>query len=123
MAYEVDPFPDLEKELAEAAKELRETLPEGARKFDAGKARWDLLPFRALGLIAQVLTFGAKKYDENNWQGLDIKRVEAAMLRHYAAYRSGELLDPETGLPHLAHFGCCALFMLAIKHGLDPVRP
>jgi len=98
-------------------------VPAGARKFDTGKLRWDLLPFRAVKLVVQVMTFGAAKYEPNNWQGIEVERYEAAMFRHYEAWRSGEVNDTESGLPHLAHMACCSLFILAIKHGIDPVRP
>ena len=83
------------------------------RKDDSGKARFDLIPFGPLEDIAKVLTFGAKKYAPNNWQVVQDgkERYEAAMLRHIAAYKQGELNDPETGLPHLAHAGCCLMFL------------
>lgn len=35
-----------------------------------------------------------------------------AALRHLLAFIDGETLDPETGLPHLAHVRCCAAFLL-----------
>lgn len=94
----------------------------GAKKYDGGKARFDLLPWRALGWVAKVLTYGTQKYSENNWQGVSVERYEAAMLRHYEEWRAGFALDEESGLPHAAHMACCALFILAIEHGLDPVR-
>lgn len=65
--------------------------------------------------IARVLDFGAKKYARDNWRkggGLTQCRVIAAALRHIAAYREGEELDPETGLSHLAHAACELLFAL-----------
>lgn len=93
------------------------------RKDDNGKPRWDLLPSQPLGLIARVLTFGAQRYGANNWQLLKGARSRyfAATQRHLAAWRQGEKVDAESGLPHLAHAGCCLLFMLAIEEGLDPV--
>jgi hypothetical protein len=33
-------------------------------------------------------------------------------MRHVHAWRAGETKDPESGLHHLAHAGCCLLFML-----------
>lgn len=89
------------------------------KKYDSDKVRMDLLPFDSLEEIAKVLTFGAKKYGENNWKLVDnpLIRYEAALLRHITAYKNGELLDQETGLPHLAHAGCCLLFMISFEHG------
>lgn len=63
--------------------------------------------------IAKVLDFGAKKYDAYNWaKGIKYSRVYSALLRHVFAWWKGENNDPETGLPHLAHAGCCLLFLL-----------
>lgn len=94
----------------------------GGKKFDNGKDRMSLLPWKALRLIARVLTFGAKKYGANNWQEIEGERYEDALLRHYEAWRAGEWLDEESGQPHLAHLGCNALFLLAQEAGLDKER-
>lgn len=82
-------------------------------KHDQGKPRWDLLPTQPLGAIAQVLTFGAEKYDAHDWRaGFDYSRLIGAAYRHLSAYNDGEDTDPESGLSHLAHLGCCVLFLL-----------
>ncbi len=83
-------------------------------KHDQGKARWDLLPWGPVRQIVAVLTFGAKKYAPHNWQKVDNPRERyfAALHRHLVAWREGELLDPETKLPHLAHAACCVLFLM-----------
>lgn len=83
-------------------------------KFDHGKPRPGLLPAVALLEVSKVMAFGAKKYGDNNWQGLsDFQaRYYDALQRHMLAWQMGEKLDQESGLPHLAHAGCCVLFML-----------
>lgn len=87
-------------------------LSEGLR-FDQGKLRVDLLPFDALEEIAKVLTFGAEKYGERNWEkGMDWNRCLASLLRHTWAWWRGEDIDPESGLRHVAHMGCNALFIV-----------
>ncbi len=43
---------------------------EVARKDDAEKARWDLLPTRAVASIVDVLTFGARKYAPHAWRNV-----------------------------------------------------
>lgn len=91
-------------------------------KHDDGKDRMSLLPWKALRQVARVLTFGAKKYGANNWQGVEGERYEDAFLRHYESWRGGERFDEESGLPHLAHATCCLLFMLAQTEGLDGKR-
>jgi len=83
-------------------------------KFDGSKPRWSLLPTNTVQQIIQVLEFGAAKYKENNWQHVDRgpERYYDALMRHVHAWRDGEKRDPESGLHHLAHAGCCLLFML-----------
>lgn len=83
-------------------------------KNDQGKLRWDLLPWAEVKEIVKVLTFGAKKYADNNWQLVPDARARyfAAIHRHLEAWHSGEVLDKESGLPHLAHTACCLLFLL-----------
>lgn len=84
-----------------------------AIKQDSEKPRLELLSSIALTEIAKVLTFGAKKYDDHNWrQGFKWSRLLGAALRHLFAFIGGEDKDPETGLSHLAHLGCCVLFLL-----------
>ena len=90
------------------------------RKDDDGKVRVDLLPAGALGAVARVLTFGANKYGDNNWQNvMPRSRYYGAALRHLFARARGEVLDRESGLPHLAHAACCVLFLLSYEVGHD----
>ena len=91
-------------------------------KHDTGKPRPELLPADALLQIAQVFTIGAQKYDDRNWElGIKYSRLFGALQRHLLAYWDGEDLDPETGLPHLAHAGCNMLMLLESQRfdGLD----
>lgn len=82
-------------------------------KFDAEKVRMDLLSSIALTETAKVMTFGAKKYDDHNWRkGIKSSRLIGALLRHINAYNGGQDKDPETGLSHVAHVMCCAMFIL-----------
>jgi hypothetical protein len=91
------------------------------RKDDQGKRRWGLLPWRALGVVADVFTFGAKKYADNNWQRVPCARERYfdALQRHVNAWHLGEANDPETGYHHLAHAACCVLFLLSFEIGHD----
>ena len=83
-------------------------------KFDAGKPPLGLIPRQALEAEAQVMAFGANKYGRDNWRGgMDWTRLSDAALRHITAFVDGEDVDPETGLPHLAHARCCLAFLLA----------
>ena len=51
---------------------------------------------------------------ENNWVLVEPERYDDAALRHIQAYLSGELNDPESGKPHLAHALCCLMFRLEL---------
>lgn len=81
-------------------------------KYDQDKPRMDLLDADALEGVAKVLTFGAQKYEAHNWrQGLSNSRILAALLRHLFSIMRGEYIDPESGLPHIDHVGCCWMFL------------
>jgi len=83
-------------------------------KNDKDKVRMELLDPDFIIGTAEVLTFGAKKYEAENWKkatGKDIARYEGAILRHLMAYRKGEKIDPETGLSHLYHISCNTMFL------------
>ena len=86
-------------------------------KYDSAKPRMNLLPPKAIMEVSKVLTFGAEKYDAENWRKLDDlqNRYTAGALRHIFAHMDGEQLDPETNLSHLAHALCCLLFKLEIE--------
>lgn len=84
------------------------------KKFDDDKLPWHLLPADAVEEIVKVLQFGATKYGERNWEaGMGWNRPFAALMRHMWSWWRREEVDPETGLSHLAHAGCCLLFLLA----------
>ena len=89
----------------------------GGAKLDAGKPQWDLLEYRVLEDVVKVLTFGAQKYGVNNW--VDVpnarRRYFAATMRHLAAWKQDEIMDPESGLPHLAHAICSLMFLASRK--------
>ena len=96
-------------------------MPKTEVKQDQGKMRYDLMPFDALDEVAKVLTYGVNKYPkpEENWRvnskPEDIKRYTAALLRHFSANEQGSKLDPESGLPHMAHIATNALFIIALE--------
>lgn len=99
-------------------------------KFDGGKPQPGLLidgvP-RALSRVADVLTFGAKKYKAHSWKQVENgqERYNDAKVRHQLAAGRGEVYDPESGIEHLAHEACNILFLLELmleqkeKYGSD----
>ena len=98
------------------SEELKEKVKEQkglGRKFDDSKNRWDLLPWEEVEEVVQILTFGSKKYEDNNWQHVFPRsRYVAAGMRHFIAWIKGEKIDPESGKSHLAHAVCCLLFLM-----------
>ena len=97
-------------------------MPEAkGTKYDMGKTRVELLDAEWLESVGQVLTFGATKYAEDNWRGgITYRRVIGALLRHTFAIMRGEDNDPESGLPHISHASCCAMFLYwMMKHRTD----
>ena len=90
---------------------------EEAKKYDSNKIRMELLDPIVLEKIAEGFTFGAKKYGDFNYlmgRGLDTKRVYGALLRHLNAWYSGETIDKESELSHLAHAGCCISMLISL---------
>lgn len=90
-------------------------------KQDAGKPRWDLLPWREVGQVVRVLTKGAVTYAPFNWQRIENPRDRyfAAAHRHLAAWQSGKKRDFKTRLPHLSHAVCCLLFLMWFDNQKD----
>lgn len=88
----------------------------GGRKDDADKPRHDLIPPELNDAVARVLTFGAGKYGDRNWEaGMRWGRPFAALMRHMWAWWRGEKADVETGMSHLWHAACCLTFLIAYE--------
>jgi Domain of unknown function (DUF5664) len=97
-------------EIASAASDLI------GRKDDGGKDPWHLAPWDAFCAIVRVIGFGAEKYAPRNWEnGMDWSRVFSAAQRHLTSWWDGENTDPETGMSHLWHAGCCLVFLIAYE--------
>ena len=89
--------------------------PEGERslRYNTGKADYSLIPLASMKEAAKVLEYGATKYAVDNWRKPTDWRVSyACLMRHMAAWQSGEDLDPESGFNHLGHAMCNILQML-----------
>ena len=76
-------------------------------KYDNGKPPLGLIPPEALLQISEVFGFGAEKYGYNNWRDdghtTQANRTYSSIQRHLNAFWSGEDIDPDSGLSHLAH--------------------
>lgn len=87
------------------------------QKNDNGKTDFSLIPPLGEEEFAKVLTFGALKYDRDNWKKVPDadSRYYNALRRHLNSYKSGEHVDKESGLSHLAHAMCCIAFLLEME--------
>ena len=88
-------------------------------KDDSAKPRLDLVLgdfATALWGVGLVGTFGANKYTDRGWHEVEngIERYSNALLRHYLNFKSGEINDRESNLPHLAHLAWNALAILQL---------
>lgn len=91
---------------------MEEQKKEAGNKEDAGKLRLDLIPFASMMGMATVLTDGASRYGDRNWEkGISWSRVFGALLRHLFAWWFRIDLDEKSKLHHLNHALCCLAFL------------
>lgn len=87
-------------------------MKEEGLRYNEGKLRLDLVPSSANKGIAEVLTFGAKKYAENNWRkGMKWSTVIASLERHLLAIKECQDYDYESSLLHIDHVLTNAAFL------------
>ena len=86
-------------------------------KLDEGKLLAGILQQFALALtaVAEVATFGSRKYSRGGWQHVDngIERYSDAMIRHWLK-ETREPADIDSGLYHEAHLAWNALARLEL---------
>lgn len=106
----------LERSMAEnqGIGDIDSTEQGSAARFNAGKVDFSLLPLTTVVDELKVWEFGKKKYRAWNWaKGMPWSAPYNSLMRHMMAWQAGEDLDPESGLPHLAH-AMCNLRMLVL---------
>ena len=90
-----------------------EPKPAQGMRFNSGKLLMSLVPASFGRYCAAGLTYGAVKYAPHNWRkGFDWSQVLDSLQRHIDAFREGEDLDEESGLPHLALAACNLAFLI-----------
>lgn len=88
------------------------------KKHDSTKIRLELIPAALIWGVGSVLTFGARKYGDRNWEeGISYGRVFGALMRHCWAWWKRDPCDSETGLSHLKHAACCLAFLIHYEEG------
>lgn len=81
-------------------------------KYDDGKIPYHLISVEFERGLAQVLAFGAQKYEPWNWaKGIVYSRLYRAACGHLHDWYEGQDNDEETGLNHLFHAACCLMFL------------
>ena len=87
-------------------------LTDKGLRFNDSKPKWSLVPQTALIPMVRVLEFGAAKYAPYNWmKGLSVTEICESLKRHLDAFMEGEDTDPESGISHIGHIQCNALFI------------
>ena len=83
-------------------------------RFDNGKNRLDLIPPEWEWELGRVLTFGASKYADRNWErGMDWSRIAGSAKRHFNKFLRGEQIDEESQCHHLALMAWNALALMS----------
>lgn len=85
-------------------------------KHDSGKLLFGCLTqglAPVLKGVVAVLTYGAKKYKRDSWQSVPNgrQRYMEALDRHLNKINLGQFKDRESGLPHVFHVVCNAMFV------------
>ena len=102
------------KEQVEAMKQSLTNSPQAfqALRYNQGKVEWSLVDYKSLEPMVRVLEYGCKKYARNNWRkGMPVTQIIESMLRHTYKLLEGELVDPESGIEHVGHIQCNAMFL------------
>lgn len=98
-------------------------------KHAAGKAKqpFHQVPPIALKYLADAMAHGASKYGAYNFSeaGVVASIYYDAMTRHKLAWFTGEDIDAESGIPHIALMMACGAILLECitKGNLDDDRP
>jgi len=98
------------------------------KRYNKGKTQLSLIPPFSMEQLGKVLTFGAEKYDRNNYRkGMKWSTVIDSLERHLNDFKAGRDIDEESGLPTMAHVLCNAVFLLEYSQifpqGDDRIKP
>lgn len=84
----------------------------------ANKPKTSAVPPIAIMALGSAMQNGADKYGKFNWRGTEVTAsvFYDAMMRHLAAWYSGENFAPDSGVHHLAHLMAGAAIVLDAEH-------
>ena len=81
-------------------------------KYDGGKPKHSLLPAGIMNGVAEVMAFGANKYERDNWRKCkQMSSYYDACHRHLEQFWEGIDHDEESGLHHIDHALCNLVFL------------
>lgn len=102
---------EIEKEVDDFTQALIERDKQALR-YNQGKVQWSLVDYKSIEPMVRVLEYGCKKYAKDNWKkGMPASQIIESMLRHTYKLLEGELVDPESGIEHVGHIQCNAMFL------------
>jgi len=90
-------------------------------KLDQGKPKVSLIPTEAILEMAKAFTYGANKYEADNFKkGIAYRKLIDAALRHILAISAGEDVDDESKNNHVGHaMASLAMLCYMMKHRPD----
>jgi hypothetical protein len=84
-----------------------------ALRFNKGKFLMSLVPTSLLRYTAAGLTYGAIKYNKDNWRtGFEYRSLLDSLKRHLSDFEDGKDFDEESGLPSLALIATNLAFLI-----------
>jgi hypothetical protein len=109
-------FDELEKDKLIEKLDRLMVLAYKASLLQVGLNQEDIKPnlmLEAFVLMANVMEFGAKKYERNNWRKKPSHMCESidSLMRHLKALLVGDTLDEDSGIHHLGHVMCNIMFI------------
>lgn len=88
-----------------------------ALRYNTGKFRMSLVPSSLTLYTAAGMTYGEQKYAAHNWRkGFNWSSILDSLQRHIDAFKEGENIDDESGLPHLCLIACNVGFLTEHFH-------
>jgi hypothetical protein len=120
-SYEMQEKSTLER-AAERLEELGQGADGGGKRYNSGKNKMELIPPEWLWALGDVLTKGAFKYEERNWEkGMSWGSMIGCIQRHTNKFLAGDRYDGPgldikkgtTGCHHLAMVAWNALALMS----------
>ncbi len=102
---------EIEKEVDDFTQALIDRDKQALR-YNQDKVQWSLVDYKSIEPMVRVLEYGCFKYSKDNWKkGMPASQIIESMLRHTYKLLEGELVDPESGIEHVGHIQCNAMFL------------